>query len=93
MENPERDRPDPVFRNARREGAIALAVWAACLIWGVGFCAISGYDPPEGAVPTVLGMPRWIFIGVLVPWFVATVFTLVYSLRIMKDDDLGGDGE
>ncbi|MEX0939520.1 MAG: DUF997 family protein [Pirellulales bacterium] len=78
-----------MYVHGRREAVVILAVWATCLIWTVGTSYALGYGAPTGAVETIWGIPHWVFWGVLVPWVAATVFSLVFSLGFMADDDLG----
>ena len=80
---------DSFFLNARREAIIILIAWAACLIWTVGYSALAGYDVSSDQVSVILGMPGWVFWGVLVPWIAATVFSVWFSLAYIADDDLG----
>lgn len=89
--HPSNDELDPVYRHTRAEAVIILIVWAACLVWTVGYCTTHGYAEPDGPIDTVLGMPAWIFWGVLTPWATATVFSIVFALCFIKDDDLGED--
>ena len=86
---PESARFDPFFLNARREAVIILIAWAVCLIWTVGYSALAGYEAAPGQVSIILGMPGWVFWGVLVPWMAATVFSVWFSLVYIADDDLG----
>ncbi len=86
---PEASRFDPVFLNARREAWLILIAWVVCLIWTVGYSAVAGYDVPPEEVSFVLGMPSWVFWGVLTPWIAATLFSVWFGLAYMTDDDLG----
>ena len=87
------DRPpyDTVFLNSRREAIIIFCVWAAGLFWAVPFCYFHGYidDYDPQTFTTTLGVPTWLFWGIVVPWLVADVFTTWFCLCYMKDDDLG----
>ncbi|HZT78854.1 MAG TPA: hypothetical protein VFA26_01425 [Gemmataceae bacterium] len=93
-----------LFRHARREAAVVLLVWAAALAWTVGYCYLRGYrhepdswpvrlglapagEPPDLAA--ILGLPGWVFWGILLPWLVCTAFTFAFCLFGMTDDDLG----
>ena len=80
---------DPVFVNARREAWWILVAWAVCLIWTVGYCALWGYNVPPNEIRMILGMPGWVFWGVLVPWIAATLFSVWFGLVYIADDDLG----
>ena len=80
---------DPTFLHARREAWLILCAWAVCLMWTVGYCAFAGYDVPPEQIQIILGMPSWVFWGVLVPWVAATLFSVWFSLAYIADDDLG----
>ena len=82
---------DPTYRHTRREALIILLVWAVCLTWTVGYSTTHGYAPPDGPIAMVLGMPAWVFWGVLTPWTTATVFTAAFALLVIKQDDLGDE--
>ncbi len=84
----------PTFLNARREARLIVVVWAACLVWAVPYCYLNGYvtsgqgfDP--GNLATLWGIPRWVCIGIVVPWTLANVFTIWFCFFYMRDDDLG----
>lgn len=48
---------------------------------------------PQTPIPAILGFPDWVFYGIIVPWVLSAVFTVVYCLWWMPDDDLGVDAE
>ena len=53
-------------------------------------CYLAGYHEPGEAGPaTVLGMPSWVFWGVLVPWLGADLFGFWFCFFFMADDPLG----
>jgi hypothetical protein len=80
---------DPLYLNSRREALLILVAWAVCLMWTVTYCYCFGYYVAGEAIVMTLGMPSWVFWGVLVPWFLATVFSIWFGLCYMADDDLG----
>lgn len=41
--------------------------------------------------PLGLGIPDWIFFGVLVPWILSIAFTVWFCLFYFEEDDLGRD--
>ena len=85
-----RDRLSPVVVHARREALVILMAFVVCLIWSISCCYLLGYTGPEdGPVARVLGMPSWVFWGVLVPWIAADVFALWFCFFFMADDPLG----
>jgi hypothetical protein len=82
-----------LLRNARREGLLIMALWAACLVWSVTSGYFLGYHTPAGAVPLLLGMPSWVFWSVVVPWGICLLFSIWFCFVFMADDDLGQDQE
>lgn len=49
-------------------------------------------DDPRFAAPevsTVLGMPLWVFTGILLPWLAIDVAVFWFCYYYMADDDLG----
>ena len=42
-----------------------------------------------GDVETILGVPRWTFLGIFLPWLAADVITTWFCFRFLKEDDLG----
>jgi len=89
---------DPLLRSARREMKVAVVFWLVCAAWAVGLGKFLAYRKLEDGVGVdmILGMPSWVFWVVILPWILATIFTLWFALRFMKDHDLlaeGGEGE
>jgi hypothetical protein len=82
---------DPVFLHSRREAIAIFSLWFFCLLWSVPVCYAMGYGqeivPRE--VPTVLGMPSWIFWGLVLPWLVADAATIWLCFGFIKNDPLG----
>ena len=65
--------PDPVLKNARREAIIIGLVWLAATAYCCVYCYLFGYiraGQPLGPqdVRPILGMPSWVFWGIMVPW-------------------------
>jgi hypothetical protein len=82
-----------LLRNARREGLLIMAVWAAALIWSVVSGYHLGYDRSAADIRLVLGMPAWVFWSVVLPWGLCLVFSVWFCFAYMADDDLGQDPE
>jgi uncharacterized membrane protein YhdT len=85
---------DPLYLNARRELVYILAVFAVCATWAVSICYLDGYRAAGeaiGEIPMVLGMPRWVFWGIFVPWLFADMATIWFCFAVMSDDDLGSE--
>lgn len=95
-----------VFAHARREACFVVCVWLLALVWTVGYSYLRGYEhPPESwlvraglaraeAEPPhegLWGVPRWVCVGILLPWAACTVATIWFCLGVMQDDPLGTD--
>lgn len=78
---------DPVFVHARREALVVLAVWVIGLAWTVGYCLVTGYDVQTEQMKTILGIPDWVFWGVLVPWVVIVLFSIWFGLFYIADEN------
>ena len=89
--NSDRDRLDPVYRHSLRECWLILLTWGLCLLWTIGYSWQQGYRVPGGPLQLVLGMPRWVFWGVLLPWILATAFSIAFGLFGVVDEPLGED--
>ncbi len=85
---PARDNLDPVIIHAYREAVVVLVVWLVGIAWTVGYCAIIGYNVQPEQIQITLGMPRWVFWGILVPWIVIVLFTIWFGLFYIADDEL-----
>ena len=84
-------REDPLVRSARREALFVLAIWAAAISFSVWYCHSHGYEVRE--LEFVLGVPDWVFWGILVPWIVCTAAGILFANAFMRDDPLGRENE
>lgn len=84
------DRPpeDPVLRSARREAVAAALLFAAAFAYTITFCALRGYDRAPESLTFVLGIPDWVFWGILAPWMVCVAISFIFAFRFMKDETL-----
>jgi Protein of unknown function (DUF997) len=89
-------KPDLTLVHARREAIVIITGWLICTIYCCTYCYLFGYSRP-GVERTmenldfVLGIPSWFFWGVLAPWGVCFVLSIVFAGFFMADDDLGPD--
>jgi Protein of unknown function (DUF997) len=81
---------DPIYTHARRELVVSLLAFLIFGIWVIGFSWIAGrrQETDPDSIPTILGMPTWVFWGVALPWVVANVFTFWFCFRYMTDHPL-----
>ena len=86
-------RENSLLRSARREAAFVLLLWLVALVYSVGYCAAFGYRRTALDLRFVLGFPDWVFWGVVTPWVICAVVSLVASHFFMTDEDMGEDDE
>lgn len=92
--DPQDDPPDdPVYLNARREGAVAFLGWVIAGLLTVPTCLLLGFGLETQEVTTILGIPSWVFFGIVIPWICMVAYTVWFSLFFVKDEDLGADPE
>ena len=48
-------------------------------------------DPESLTYPFGLGIPDWVFWGIVTPWAVCIVLSVIFCLFIFKEEDLGED--
>jgi hypothetical protein len=82
---------DPALRQARREAAFVLLLWAGALTYTVVYCTRYGYDRSLDSLTFVLGFPDWVFWGIVVPWALCLVVSCLFAAFFMRDEDLGED--
>jgi hypothetical protein len=84
-----RPQEDTLVRHARREAAIALAMWLVAMTYTITYCYANGYGRTAENLSFVLWFPDWVFWGIVVPWGICVAASLVFAFRIMGDESLG----
>jgi hypothetical protein len=84
---------DPVLTSSRREAILVLGMWAVAATYSVTYCFLNGYERKLEELTFVLGFPSWVFWGVVAPWVLCALLSLVLSLGVMQDGELGEDVE
>lgn len=86
---------DPVFVHSLREAKWILKVFCVFALYTVGYCYLFGFPPKsiEGAENSalqaqVLGMPSWVWWGIVVPWLAANLVTAWFCFGKMQYDSL-----
>jgi hypothetical protein len=79
------------YRQSLSEFWWIVGGWAAFAVWNAasGYCFAFTTPPSDETIATVMGMPRWVFLTVFLPWVVGTLFILWFATRFMKDTQLG----
>lgn len=78
---------DPAVGAARREAAVAIAIWLVAMIATVGLCYRFGYggDRSPDELSFVLWFPDWIFWGLIVPWLACSALSVWFAFGFMRD--------
>lgn len=84
---------DPLVRSARREALIVGAISLVSMAYTLVYCGIYAYGRKASEIEIIFGFPDWVFWGVLVPWGICTVISIVFAFWIMQDDPLGDAAE
>lgn len=88
-------REDPIVTSSRREALLFLLIWMTATAYSVGYCYSFGYNRKVDAsldeMQFFFGWPDWVFWGVVVPWCVCTVLSIVIGTLVMRDAPLGED--
>ncbi len=89
QQSPDGRPDDPVYLHARREAIVILSVWTIALVWSLTVYLGWGHAPLEGHTVLWWGIPRWVVLGIALPWIVADLFAAWFCFFFMADDDLG----
>ena len=81
--------PHPILQTARREALVVAAMWVAAGTWAVGYSYTHGYGATPDKLHFTLGFPTWVFWGIVVPWVLCALASLVIANVVMTDADLG----
>lgn len=85
-------KPTDLLASARREALVAIAAWLAALVYSVGYCYLTGYERTPENLSFVLGIPDWIFWGIVVPWVSCFLFSIWFAIGFMEDAPLTDEG-
>jgi len=76
------------FRQTRRELWFMIASWIVFAVWTVGYNAVHAFGGETSGQDPMLGMPRWVTLGIFLPWVAALGLTVWFAMRFMKDTPL-----
>ena len=79
---------DPVVRDSRREAILTLSLFATAVSYTVGYCTLYGYDRDFSSMRFVLGVPDWVFWGIVLPWCACTLAGWVMSVFVIRNNVL-----
>ena len=78
---------DKDLKQTKKEVKILVLAWFFFASWVLIYCGFKAYSQDQEYVKIVFGMPSWVFWGIAVPWICSIVFTIYFSLFVMKDND------
>jgi hypothetical protein len=83
---------DPDYLHSLRELVVLLVIFGLAFSWSIYVSFWLGYMPTEDTevipeIPLILGMPAWVFWGILIPWLVIDVLAIVFCFGYMKADN------
>ena len=55
----------------------------------MGYCYAFGYNRDPKTMTFVLGIPDWVFYGIVLPWACCTLLSFWVANYLIADDDLG----
>ena len=78
------------YKQCVKEAKLVALVWLCGLIYSTIIFVCFGYPSPEDRPDSpslTLGMPSWVFWGLFFPWFIQIGVTILFALRVIKDDE------
>lgn len=69
------------YRRSRGEAALAAAVWVLAFVWSV---SVSWWLGREQPAPLLFGIPRWVLLGVTLPWLACFAFNCWFTLVYLR---------
>ena len=78
------------FRQSRREFWFLIGTWIVFALWTMLVNTRLAGNEGKESVETLLGMPKWVVLGVALPWVSALGVTIWFAFRFMKDTPLEG---
>jgi hypothetical protein len=80
---------DRVVTSARREACWAVGMWGVAFLYTLIYCLHYGYDPRTPAeLGFVLWFPRWVFWGIVIPWWICIFASVYFAFYVMGDEPL-----
>jgi hypothetical protein len=83
-----RHNEDPVLTQSRNEALLIIGFYTIAMIYVGIVCYWLGYHKQAADLQPILGMPRWVFWGIAVPWLVCDLFTAWFTIFYMTDQQM-----
>lgn len=75
------------YLKSLKEFKVSIIVGGLFILVSCVISYLMGYSRSPEDIKLILGFPDWIFFGVLLPWILIVLFTIFYSLTLMKGDE------
>ena len=79
---------DSDLKQTLKEVKYLLLAWLFFASWVLIYCGFEAYGQDHEDVKITFGMPSWVFWGIAVPWICSIIYTIYFSLFVMKDNHL-----
>ena len=71
------------FVQSRKEAGVAMLGWAIAITWTL---SVSWWLGREQPAPLLFGIPRWVVLGVFLPWVTLTLYNIWFSTTLLSKD-------
>ena len=78
---------DSDLKKTLKEVKYLLLAWLFFASWVLIYCGFEAYGQDHEDVKITFGMPSWVFWGIAVPWICSIIYTIYFSLFVMKDNE------
>lgn len=75
------------YLKSLREFKVSIIIGGLFIIMSSVISYFMGYSRNPEEIKLILGFPDWIMLGVLLPWILIVLFTVFYSMALMKGDE------
>lgn len=70
-----------------------IGTWVLFAAWTLTYNHQFAGDVDGQPVAIVMGMPKWVVFGIVIPWVIALSVTVWFALSFMKDTPLEEQGD
>ena len=78
---------DSDLKQTLKEVKYLLLAWLFFASWVLIYCGFEAYGQDHEDVKITFGMPSWVFWGIAVPWICSIIYTIYFSLFVMRDNE------
>lgn len=70
-----------------KEFKFAFTATMAYILISCAICYVMGYGKSGEDMPVIGGLPLWVIFGVVGPWILMVLITVIYGMFVMKGDE------